>query len=346
MTVNNQSNIEAQAREWVVKIHSDDVDGAVLQAFQRWRLADSRHEQAFLDADRHWQGFRQLDHLRKYITQPTSSQRPARTNNSAFDWLTRFLGGLWNPAGIAAASVAMVVVAVVGVLALQQPIDSVTHMARYATGKGEVRDVTLDDGSIMTLGAQSQVVVEYSEALRQVTLAQGEVLFDVEKNPERPFVVNTGETETRVLGTVFLVDRYGDNVTVAVKEGRVRVGLPVNAAAGQANAAILTPGHAVAANLAGVVGDVETIDIETIGSWKEGRLVYENARLEEIIEDANKYFTGQIVLADKSLAEERLSISFGIDNIEQMIDDLTVLLPLVADKSQSGTVVLQRATSH
>ena len=112
----------------------------------------------------------------------------------------------------------------------------------YATQVGEQRLVVLDDGSRMTLNTNTRVHVSLGSKQRSVEVQQGEALFEVAKDPQRPFVVHAGGSEVVAVGTVFAVRlaqggysgnqgdhgdlgdpgaRLPDALTVMLVEGRV-----------------------------------------------------------------------------------------------------------------------------
>lgn len=93
----------------------------------------------------------------------------------------------------------------------------------YTTDIGERRSITLTDGSTLDLNARSKVRVEFSGAERRVELLDGQALFDVAKDPQRPFIVRSGEAIVRAVGTQFDVYRKDSGTTVTVLEGRVAV---------------------------------------------------------------------------------------------------------------------------
>jgi transmembrane sensor len=98
---------------------------------------------------------------------------------------------------------------------------SVTHLATTA---GEVRQVPLVDGSLITLGKHTRIALAYESSTRRVRLESGEALFEVAKDPSRPFVVEGGDVRIRAVGTAFLVNRRPDGaVEVTVTKGIVDV---------------------------------------------------------------------------------------------------------------------------
>src|SRR5262249_19085135 len=97
------------------------------------------------------------------------------------------------------------------------------HDPSYGTERGEHRSVTLAGGSSVELNAVSKIRVRFSTHERAVDLLAGQALFRVAKDATRPFVVVTGDTHVRAVGTQFDVNRKGSRTIVTVLEGRVSV---------------------------------------------------------------------------------------------------------------------------
>lgn len=97
---------------------------------------------------------------------------------------------------------------------------------RYSNDSEVSRRLTLKDGSVVTLQPGSEITMRegFGRKVRRVHL-RGEAFFDVVRDPARPFIVNSGEVTTHVLGTSFNVRAYDSDpeITVSVKRGRVSV---------------------------------------------------------------------------------------------------------------------------
>lgn len=95
----------------------------------------------------------------------------------------------------------------------------------YNEGKSE-REITLVDGSVITLHPETELIVRknFNHHWREVEL-KGEAFFHVKRDPSRPFFVYAGEVVTKVLGTSFIIRAYENDkdVTIAVKTGKVSV---------------------------------------------------------------------------------------------------------------------------
>jgi transmembrane sensor len=93
----------------------------------------------------------------------------------------------------------------------------------YSTDTGERRSLTLADGSTVDLNVRSSIRVEFSNSERRVELLDGQALFQVAKDKERPFIVRSGDATVRAVGTQFDVYRKSSGTTITVLEGRVAV---------------------------------------------------------------------------------------------------------------------------
>ena len=90
-------------------------------------------------------------------------------------------------------------------------------------GRGERHITRLDDGSTIHLNALSRLQVRMGQERREFVLEQGEALFDVARDPSRPFVVMAGSSKSTALGTQFSVRMRDDVTRVTVLEGTVSV---------------------------------------------------------------------------------------------------------------------------
>lgn len=142
--------------------------------------------------------------------------------------------------------------------------------------------IVFSDGSTMLLNSGSRVRYpeEFGSKKREVFLLEGEALFEVVHEADRPFIVTSGRVQTLVLGTVFNVSSYGEfkDVKVTVNRGKVAVGR--NGSFG--NPLILLPNdQAVYNKEAGVLRKTRVDSRETIG-WKDGIFNFNNESLENI----------------------------------------------------------------
>lgn len=260
----------------------------------------------------------------------------------------------------AASTVLAVVAGVLGYLQLTAPDPDV-----FTTGVGEQVSFPLADGSVVTLNARSTLRVAFTHEFRDIQLVAGEAMFDVEKDPERPFRVITERAVIRAVGTQFNVRNRGGNTTVTVVEGIVDVqSAPTSLrplsgevvevpdetrperTTADPSPAVSEPTRLRVGQQArvdgGEVAVIET-NVEKATSWRERRLVFESWALEDVVAEFNLYNNAQIVIADPRLAERAISGAFDADDRESFALFLSEAGLAAADTRPDGTIVLRTA---
>lgn len=227
--------------------------------------------------------------------------------------------------GIAAA-----LVAAVGLpLLLQTPQASPVV---YASRPGETRTVALADGSRIALSADSAVEV----ADHHITLDRGDAYFNIPHDPARRLTITAGGYRIEDIGTRFAIDTGADRVAVAVAEGRLTVTPPTG------DKVTLTADQRLAGGRDAPPRITTTIP-DAVGSWRKGRLVYDDAPLTMVADDVSRY-RGSPVILDPALADRRFSGVLVIGDGSQLVSDLAGLAGLHMER-RGDTVVLGAGTA-
>jgi transmembrane sensor len=225
----------------------------------------------------------------------------------------------------------------------------------FETAKAQMKSIQLEDGSAVTLGAQSAVRVDYTRQTRNVTLAAGEAFFSVTHDPSRPFIVDAGDTKIEVVGTKFNVNRTASGVRVSVLEGVVRVikagsqTTTERPAAPEAREVALHPGQQATVDEGGAALHVASLTIAQPGSWRTGSLTYEDATLAQIVADANRYYPHQIRIASAKGADMRLTTAFKTNQVDQFLETVQTALPLDVRRDPAGEITIadrRQAPAH
>lgn len=259
----------------------------------------------------------------------------------------------WLVVGVAA-----VVLAAIAALLPQPPwrwmgTDHGYGSSIYQTDVGGLQDVDLGDGSEITLGGKTRLVVRFTAAARFVDLVRGEAWFKVAHDLERPFVVRAGEGAIRDVGTAFLVRRDSDRVVVTVTQGVVAVSpsAPVSlspafvkgAASGLLPAPIRVPsGEQISYHDNGVVASVAHADANVATAWIYGRLVFDNEPLRYVVEDVNRYFPRHI-LATAAAGKLRFSGVILDDEITGWLHGLPLIVPVDVDEHGADICIHMRS---
>lgn len=190
---------------------------------------------------------------------------------------------------------------------------------------GQRASITLTDGSVVLLGADSRLVYPetFNGSTREVTL-EGEAFFEISENPQQPFIVHTGDVQTKVLGTSFRISAFkGSPVTVAVATGKVRVDQKQHS--GLLELAVLTPGRQVTWN--GVPGStaIAAVNVADVEGWKSARLVFNNRSLKEVAAELERWYNVNITFERREKAAETITVTlFAAGSLEKTLQTLSV----------------------
>jgi len=303
-----QRKIEAEAAEWVVRLEAGPLDAANRRAFEAWRRRGAAHEAALSYARQTWDAMAELGPLiaggaaaRRdgsvvALTRPATRPRAVAVSRR---WVWR------------AAAASVLLAAGLGAVQVTDPLTALR--ADHRTAPGEIRAVSLPDGSTAELGSDSAIAVDFDATRRAVRLLRGEAVFTVAAADAGPFAVTAAGGEARALGTRFLVRTEDDTADVAVLLHSVAVTPPE--AAGRGEAVVLTEGQAVGYSRGGL-GPVRTVDPARVAAWRRGRIVFDGAPLAEAVAELSRFRRGRILVLDPALAARRVSGVFRIDDID------------------------------
>lgn len=166
---------------------------------------------------------------------------------------------------------------------------------------GEFR-ITLEDGTEVWLNAQSQLVYpeHFAQSERRVRVS-GEAYFHVARNEQQPFIVEADGQAVRVLGTEFNVRSYAEDADVQTTLVSGSIALqPIGAGDAQL---LLTPGHQAVFSKTEHDIQVHSVDTEVATSWKDGKFVFENQTLEQIMLTLARWYDFTYDFADRRAAQ-------------------------------------------
>ena len=157
--------------------------------------------------------------------------------------------------------------------------------------RGAEFNVTLDDGTKVWLNSESSIrfPVAFLGEERRIWVS-GEVFAEVAEDAGRPFIMNTGKIDIKVLGTKFNVRAYSDEecIMTTLVEGAVQV----DDSSGEV--AVLSPSEQLVYDKASGRNDVRKVDVELFVSWKDGVYLFESQRLEDIMTLISKWYDVEV----------------------------------------------------
>jgi len=199
-------------------------------------------------------------------------------------------------------------------------------------------ELVLPDGSEVTLNHFSSLKYprKFSGEIRSVKL-EGEGFFEVESDPDNPFVINTRDVDIRVLGTSFNVNAYSENaaVEVIVKTGEVAVTRHGEVP----RTIILKPGNkGVYKKTEETLEITQEIDRNYL-AWKTKSFVFEDQTLLDVSQQLNKVYQAEIIIDSDSLKDARITTTFNDQSLDAILNVLSATLDLDVRKS-NGQIIL------
>ncbi|RGD89480.1 histidine kinase [Acinetobacter sp. SWAC57] len=194
------------------------------------------------------------------------------------------------------------------------------YFADYKTATSEVKNIVLDDGSMLTLAPKSAIKVDYTTGQRRIELIQGDIYVDVAKNPARPFIVHTKQADYQALGTSFIVNQYTDTSALNMLHSRVQARANLTT---QAKPLIVSEGQRIQVDAHGL-GKIEVFDTQMFKtSWQMQQIQANELALPDLLNRLNAYHSGYMIFNEKELSQIKVT---GIINPQQ---DLLGTLQLI-----------------
>ena len=210
-------------------------------------------------------------------------------------------------------------------LAPSDRIDSTDVGGRTLLSFSDNTQIELDTNTVMRF--------RMTTADRKVWLEKGEAWFHVAHDAAHPFTVIVGKHRVTDLGTEFLVRRDADDVDVTLFKGRASL------SAQGVQTAMLKPGdEAIATPVSLSVTRKTPEELADELAWRRGMLVFRNTPLAEVVKEFNRYNTIKLVIADPSIAGERIYASLKTDDFDGFVQLAQVALNLRVERE--GSVIL------
>ena len=289
-----------EAAVWMAMLRAPDRTSTVEKGFQHWLAADRNHKAAFEAISAAWE---ETAALPKHPLPSLRGQRRAG-----------FRQGF-----LQAALAATVIGVITGAVFYAYGRNT------YSTDIGEQRQFTLKDGTRITLNTDTRIVVNYDADKRTILLKSGEALFEVARNPRRPFTVEVGDRSVTALGTSFVVRQDPSRLSVTMMEGKVAIN-PLSSSSGiseqdpglqieEGSGFFLTAGQRATfvsardssaarseAEGGGASVRIDRPSVEKEIAWRTGHVDLAEVRLADAAIEMNRYSETKVTIEDPQTA--------------------------------------------
>lgn len=317
--------IETAAAAWFARVRSGAMSSAEAIELERW-LATAAHEAAYGEVESMWHAVAALHDDPKLLQLREDARADGQTKR------------LWAFSAIAASLLAAICVALFFNHFDFRAGETSPDAVRFATVTGQRLPIALADGSTIQLDANSSVLVRLGRDRRAIEIEHGRAFFQVRHDPHRPFIVSAGGRSVTAVGTAFAVDTFERRLDVVLVEGRVRV----EGKSQEGRRAIemtagsrleITPDGGWHAGLA---------DPAKATAWLQGRLVFDNARLADVVAELGRYTDRTITLSRDGTGDKRLSAVLLAGDVDTFVQAVRTLNLAEIRTDPNGAIVLQQ----
>ncbi len=299
------------AIDWLLHCEEQGIDCACCEALQQWLQVDERHQLA-------WQRIAAIHHVASLpdtaaILQDTQAltehQNPFAVGKKFY---AQYKGRL-----------ASVLLCAVALGLAKQSLWLDWALADYRSLTGEIKTISLSDGSVVTLASESAIDIQYADHERRIILQKGQMWVSVAKDQNRPLRVETLQGEATALGTIFAVqaDNRGQS-RVIVAESKVSVCI-----VGQPMACQVLRSNETIALTAKVLSTIDYVDATEKLAWQQKRLLANNMPLSEVLKALRPYHKGVLLFDESQMQGKMVSGVFPLDNTDEALLALQVLYP-------------------
>lgn len=391
------AQIHEEACEWLLELQMDTPDAATRRAFDRWMRRSPEHIAAYLQVaslwndpalDRmgaRWQAQELIEEARKdsdnvavlvpgrdYVGQPqhtdnvvvdttpqteTAPVTEAVDQSMACQFVRTAVRDQERRINWPAMAASLLLPLFIGSAFIWHS----TQNNIYRTGVGEQRSIRLEDGSIMNMNSRTVVQVRYRKNHRSIDIRQGQAIFEVVADHQRPFVVASNGTLVRAVGTQFDVYRKSRGTVVTVVEGQVAVRPGAARSSGVGGRFLKT---LIDTDAAGPVRDSDVLlhadeqvtvvpDVplrissgtaSLATAWTRRKIVFSAATLTEVAEEFNRYSDRQLVVENPQDFDFRVSGVFSSADIKSVVRFLQMRADIEVDESATHIRIRKKSS--
>jgi ferric-dicitrate binding protein FerR (iron transport regulator) len=227
-----------------------------------------------------------------------------------------------------AASIVFIISLGVGSLKYYEYLETEKYSTQVVVSSANIQKILLSDGSIVWLKPNSSMKYpkNFKKKEERIVSITGEALFEIEKDPGRPFIVHSGELTTKVLGTSFNINARDENIEVVVLTGKVSVTSNYNN-----NEVVLQSQdkalyNVISKELAKEQKQTAKPIIANITRGTEYDMKFEDTSLKVVIQKIEKKIEVVIKLEDESLYENIITADLTSQSLDKTLDIISKVL--------------------
>lgn len=319
---------------------SGEISGENRAMIDSWRKESPENEKEFGQLLKAWESFSTLQEMEQYNAfEALRKVKETIRGKENRHWLSHIQR--------IAAILILPILAYSGYLfisnqKLKEVFSSGLQWQTLSTPPGVKSRFFLPDSSLVYLNSSSSVTypLVFSGKMRQIKI-DGEAFVNVRKDEEHPFVVDLGKIDVQVLGTQFDVINYQrENQTEIILESG-SISLYRETGRDQKFLSDLKPGQLAVFGKEKNRLEIKSVQTEKYTAWTEGKLIFRDDSMIEVVRKLNRWFNVQIDLADPEISEYIYTATFRNESIDQILELLTISAPIryqVVQREKQGDI--------
>lgn len=212
---------------------------------------------------------------------------------------------------------------------LKEPAPHLHYAMQEITSPSGIRSqIVLPDGSNVWLNAESTIKfkIPFDESTRDVSLI-GEAYFEVKKNPDVPFVVQSGKVQVKVLGTKFNCKAFTEenNIEVVLAEGKVSFNTEGST---QDSEKVMKPGDRAVFDKTTNQTKITNGKIDKYIAWHSGKMVFDETPMPEVATQLERWYGIKVIIEDPTINKYRITTTFENESLHQILELLGLSSPI------------------
>lgn len=319
---NQNSSLNKTAARWFIRMQDAAIDSPERTQFEHWLMQSEKHQAEYASIADAWNGIDSIEELKKMAAAKQANQFLNQTKRNK---------KIKNALASLSVCFIFVLAGLFGHEQYQQWQTKPTMQMASESKPAQILTQKLEDGSEITLNASSKIQITYYRNQRHIALLQGEAIFNVTKDPDRPFIVETDTAKIKVLGTRFAVNKLSKLVRVSVDHGSVQVD-----SKSPVSSIILHNGQVaeIASTQAVKLTNTPAADYFKFAT---GTVVFNQADIFEIADVLSRY--SQKKISAEGTSKEKISAVLNVKDTYTFINTLPKIANVHVQKTENGTLI-------
>ncbi len=320
---NDKEQIVGEAFDWLIALQEASDHTAVHTRFLIWLSTSPMHVAAWNEAQHTWTLLKEAlprstvhqfdeippNSLSPFVAQGSQSQ--PEISKPPKNLSTSRLGSRRSGPLFIAATTFTVCAVLLVFFFLHPYLD-----ADYVSRTGEIRQLQLEDGSVVYLGPDGAMTVTYNSQMRRIKMLAGEAFFEIVPDSYRPFIVTSGDLEATAVGTAFNVRFSPTRSSIAVRRGTVTVSSHTTVVPFED---LLHSGEWVRISWDEKTVERGIVPPEQIATWLQGQLLVKDWTISEVVAELRRYHHGLIIVTNEKIGSMKVT---GVYDLHKPLESL------------------------